>query len=536
MSTGDPKFFIKSASAGDEATYVPKENDSLYALDGSGDPELVPKSDFAPSSHTHVSADITDASDGGNNIADAGKLLKFRATGGIEATTNASGIAVAGSSVDGVGVDARSVNSWALYAGSTNAQAGWFVAAGPEPAVILNANSTGLALRAQQQGAGADDIASFEGTSGSLIIGTDGGLDGTGTWDATTKANLSLNNVENTALSTWAGSTNLTTLGTVSTGTWAATAIGATRGGTGQTAWTLGDLLYSNGVNSLAKLAGNTTTDRMYLSQRGDGANSAAPSWRQINQGELTGFGTGVQTALAVNVGSAGAPVLFNGALGTPTSGTLTNCTFPTLNQNTTGSAASLTTGRTIQTDLSSTSSASFDGTANITPGVTGTLPIANGGTGATTESGALTNLGITRVHLTGDVTNSTTSYADATGLSFALAANTTYSFVFHVLVTTPATTQGYNIAINGPTAPTAFAYQSMQPLSNSTQAPSHQTAYDTGTSGSTAPAGTFVVVIPGTIVTGASSGTLIIRFLSETGGQTVTVKAGSTGVLTTFP
>lgn len=38
-------------------------------------------------------------------------------------------------------------------------------------------------------------------------------------------------------------------------------------------------------------------------------------------------FGTGVQTALGVNIGSAGAPVLFNGALGTPSSGTLTNAT-----------------------------------------------------------------------------------------------------------------------------------------------------------------------------------------------------------------
>lgn len=40
-----------------------------------------------------------------------------------------------------------------------------------------------------------------------------------------------------------------------------------------------------------------------------------------------TGYGTGVATALAVNVGSAGAPVVNGGALGTPSSGTLTNCT-----------------------------------------------------------------------------------------------------------------------------------------------------------------------------------------------------------------
>ena len=41
----------------------------------------------------------------------------------------------------------------------------------------------------------------------------------------------------------------------------------------------------------------------------------------------LTGAGTGVLTALGVNVGSAGAPVLFNGAGGTPSSLVLTNAT-----------------------------------------------------------------------------------------------------------------------------------------------------------------------------------------------------------------
>jgi hypothetical protein len=40
-------------------------------------------------------------------------------------------------------------------------------------------------------------------------------------------------------------------------------------------------------------------------------------------------YGTGVRTALGVNIGSAGAPVLFNGAGGTPTSLTLTSATAP---------------------------------------------------------------------------------------------------------------------------------------------------------------------------------------------------------------
>lgn len=46
---------------------------------------------------------------------------------------------------------------------------------------------------------------------------------------ATVKTLLSLNNVENTALSTWAGSANIVTLGTIATGVWQGTNIDSTR-------------------------------------------------------------------------------------------------------------------------------------------------------------------------------------------------------------------------------------------------------------------------------------------------------------------
>lgn len=62
--------------------------------------------------------------------------------------------------------------------------------------------------------------------------------------------------------------------------------------------------------------------------------------------GSITGLGTGVATALGVNVGSAGAFVTFNGALGTPSSGTVTNLTgTASININGTVGATTPTTG-----------------------------------------------------------------------------------------------------------------------------------------------------------------------------------------------
>lgn len=78
------------------------------------------------------------------------------------------------------------------------------------------------------------------------------------------------------------------------------------------------------------------------------GVTSATGTANEITASPATGAVTfSLPTALTftgktVTGGTFSSPSLTTPALGTPASGTLTNCTFPTLNQNTTGSAASL--------------------------------------------------------------------------------------------------------------------------------------------------------------------------------------------------
>ena len=81
--------------------------------------------------------------------------------------------------------------------------------------------------------------------------------------------------------------------------------------------------------------------------------------------------------------------------------------------------ATKLATARTITANLASSTAGSFNGSANITVGVTGTLPIANGGTGATTAAAARTALGCAPAY--------TYSTTDLTAGSSALTTGTLY-------------------------------------------------------------------------------------------------------------
>ena len=79
--------------------------------------------------------------------------------------------------------------------------------------------------------------------------------------------------------STYVGQSSITTLGTISTGTWSGTIIATNKGGTGLTSYTLGDLLYSSATNTLSALPAGTSGQVLQMN------GSGTPTWGDIDGG-----------------------------------------------------------------------------------------------------------------------------------------------------------------------------------------------------------------------------------------------------------
>jgi len=191
---------------------------------------------------------------------------------GTMAVQDASAVAITGGTIASVSLSFSSLVSCALGT--------------PISGVLTNC--TGLPVPGGLSTTGTPDATTF--------------LRGDGTWNVppgtgVTSVSGTLNRITSTGGTTpvidisasYVGQASITTLGTISTGVWAGTAITEIHGGTNQTTYALGDTLYASAANTLSKLAGNTTSGIQYLSQTGTGVISAAPVWATISGGDITG-------------------------------------------------------------------------------------------------------------------------------------------------------------------------------------------------------------------------------------------------------
>ena len=132
-------------------------------------------------------------------------------------------------------------------------------------------------------------------------------------------------------------------------------------------------------------------------------------------------------------------------------------------------------------------------------------------------------------VRITADVTNNTTTFANVTGLSFAVAANKDYLFEAFIIFQSTATATGIGFGVNGPASPVALALETHIPISLVATTHGSARAYDIGTASAgvdTANAN-LLAKVEGIFRNGANAGNLIIRFKAET-AATVKVMTGS--------
>ena len=269
-------------------------------------------------------------------------------------------------------------------------------------------------------------------------------------------------------------------------------ALPVANGGTNITSYTTGDLIIATGATTLSKLADVATGNALI-----SGGVGVAPSWGKIGiSTHVSGLGTGIATALAANTGSAGAPVLFNGALGTPTSGALTNCTSVPV------------------------------------ASATGTLAVGNGGTGQTTYTngqlliGNTTGNTLTKATLTagngvtvtnggGSITLTTTIPQTENTGNNAVAFGTGAAGTATVAACKNSAV-GYNSMANasgaGCIGNAGFGYNT---LSSATFSASNSTAvgYDCGSGVTTGGSNTFLGASAGNSVTTGAQNTIVGRY-----------------------
>ncbi len=166
----------------------------------------------------------------------------------------------------------------------------------------------------------------------------------------------------------------------------------------------------------------------------------------------------------------------------------------------------------------------------NVTNGITGAVPIANGGTASTTGPAALAALGWQfPAPLAADTATTGQALVGCpTALQFTIGTAGTYHFRA-VLQVGNSGTNGTKIGILVPASATVKAYVNGNTSGITAYTSDIISASTTaGANFNTSAISTAVITVEGDIVSGGTGGQVVIQFLATTSG-TATVKAGST-------
>ena len=246
-----------------------------------------------------------------------------------------------------------------------------------------------------------------------ITFNTTGGAPAGTTYDGSAIKTIDYSTVGASPL---AGSTSIVTVGTITTGTWSANTISIAKGGTNSTTALNNNRVMQSSGGAIVEAAAITASRALVSDGNGIPVASATTS---TELGYVSGVTSAIQTQLSNRVTSVGAtsPVASsggttptislntaygdtinpygsktanyflaapNGSAGVPSFRAVVAADIPTLNQNTTGSAATLTTSRNIWGQ-------SFNGSADVTGNLSNVGNIT--GTGAITiASGSSTN------------------------------------------------------------------------------------------------------------------------------------------------